>query len=91
MWADPGLAVERTALAWQRTGLTHMATGALLLRLLPATPLRPALATAMILIGAVASIGGRRLQAGEPHRRWLRLFAAATTAMALATAAASFS
>ena len=88
--ADTGFAAERTSLAWQRTGLTQMATGALMLRLLPSTPLRPALATVMVVVGVVVSVGGRRLHAGEPHRRWLALVAAATSACALAAAVLSF-
>lgn len=93
MWAepDPGRAAERTALAWQRTGLTQMATGAALLRLLPATPARPVLAGLMVVVGAIASVGGRRLHPDEPHRRWLALLGVATTACAVAAAALSFS
>lgn len=82
---DRGFAIERTALAWQRTGLSHVATGALCLRLLPSSPARPVLAAAMVVAGAVLSIGGRRLHPGEPHRRWI---AAVSTATGIAAAAA---
>ena len=84
---DLGLAEERTQLAWQRTGLSHMALGAASMRLLPTSPLRPALAIAMIVVGAAASVGARRMHRHEPHRRWVA-FIAAATALAAASAAA---
>lgn len=87
---DLGLADERTQLAWQRTGLSHMALGAVSMRLLPTTPLRPALAVAMILVGAAASIGARRMHLHEPHRRGVAFLAAATALSAVAAAVLSF-
>ena len=87
---DSGLADERTQLAWQRTGLSHMALGALCMRLLPTTPLRPVLAAAMIAVGAVISVGARRMDPSEPHRRWIAVVAAATTVAAVSAAALSF-
>lgn len=83
--SDGGLALERTDLAWQRTGLSHAGAGVALLRLLPTSPVRPLLAIAMIGVGAVTSIGTRRLDPGRPHRGWLRFLATATT---VATASA---
>jgi uncharacterized membrane protein YidH (DUF202 family) len=87
---DTGLADERTQLAWQRTGLSHVALGALSLRLLPTTPLRPAFALSMILVGAITSVGARRMHAHEPHRRWIAFLGIATPAAALAAVALSF-
>ena len=86
---DLGLAEERTQLAWQRTGLSHMALGALSMRLLPTSPLRPVLAVAMIVVGAVASVGARRMHRHEPPRRWVAFIAAATALAAAAAAALS--
>ena len=88
---DLGLAEERTQLAWQRTGLSHMALGALLMRLLPTSPLRPALAVAMILVGGAVSVGARRMQRHEPHRGWIGFVAGATALAAAAAATLSFS
>ena len=87
---DTGRAVERTQLAWQRTGLSHMGVGALMMRLLPTSPLRPALALTMIVTGAAVSVGARRMEPSEPHRRWVASLGLATAAIALAAAALSF-
>lgn len=87
---DLGLAEERTQLAWQRTGLAHMALGALSMRLLPTTPLRPAFAITMLVVGGVASVGARRMHRHEPHRRWVAFLAAATVLAAVAAATLSF-
>lgn len=84
---DDGLATQRTALAWQRTGLTHMATGAACLRLLPSSPLRPVLAVLMMTVGAAISAGSRRMHPGRPHRRSI-LFVCAATATAACSAGA---
>lgn len=84
---DAGLAFERTNLAWQRTGLSHAATGVALFRLLPNTPARPVLALAVVAVGAATSVGTRRLDPGRPHRGWLRFLAIATALAALATCA----
>lgn len=82
--SDPGLAFERTNLAWQRTGLSQAATGVAMFRLLPNTPARPALALAVVAVGAATSLGTRRLDPAHPHRGWLRFLALATVAAALA-------
>jgi len=87
---DDGLATPRTALAWQRTGLTHMATGAACLRLLPGSPFRPVLAMAMIAVGAAISVGSRRLHPDRPHRRSIILVCGATAASALAATGLMF-
>lgn len=87
---DEGLAAQRTALAWQRTGLSHMAVGAALLRLLPASPFRPVLGVALVIVGAAISIGGRRLHADRPHRRSVAAVAVATAATAGAAIVLSF-
>ena len=87
---DDGLAVQRTALAWQRTGLTHMAVGASCLRLLPTSPARPVLAAALIVVGAVISLGSRRLHPNRPHRRSVLGVCAATAIAALAAVALSY-
>lgn len=65
----PGLAVERTVLAWQRTWLTVGACGLLLLRLGSGSPVRVA---AILGLGAVVVLAGtyaarrraQRLRAG---------------------------
>jgi hypothetical protein len=80
---DDGLAVQRTALAWQRTGLTHMATGTICLRLLPSSPYRLVLCVAMIVFGAVVSLGSRRLHPGVPHRRSIAAVCGVTTMIAV--------
>ena len=87
---DRGLAIERTVLAWQRTGLGHMAMGALCLRLLPESPGRPVLACAMIAVGIAVSVGGRRLDPAQPHRRSLAALGIATTGAFLAAIVLSF-
>ena len=87
---DEGLAEERTQLAWQRTGLSHMALGAISMRLLPTTPLRPVLAVSLIIVGAVVSIGARRMHPHEPHRRWNALVAGTTAVSAAVAAALSY-
>ena len=86
---DDGLATQRTALAWQRTGLTHMATGTVCLRLLPSTPYRLVLCLTMIAIGVVISVGSRRMHPGVPHRRSFAAVCAATATVAVTAAALS--
>ena len=84
---DDGLATQRTALAWQRTGLTHIATGTICLRLLPSTPYRLVLCVTMIAVGAVISVGSRRMHPGHPHRRSIAAVCAATATTAVIAAA----
>ncbi len=56
LW-DPGAQAERTALAWQRTGLTAAVVGALLVHLSPAGhPLPPWPGLLVMAFGAVAAV-----------------------------------
>lgn len=89
--ADPGRAEERTQLAWQRTGLSYMALGAISLRLLPSTPARPVLAVLTIITGALVSAGSRRMHPTQPHRLSIAFVAATTAAIGLVSAALSLS
>ncbi len=71
-WYDPGLARERTALAWNRTGLSFVVVGAVALRYLPVTvhlvP-RFALGAALVALGAVAwAYGLVRARSGSAPR-----------------------
>ena len=88
---DPGLAAERTALAWQRTGMTTIGTGMAMLRLLPSSPWRPALAVALVVAGAVTTVGSRRMHPSVPHRRSAAALAAVVATAAVAGAVLSFS
>jgi uncharacterized membrane protein YidH (DUF202 family) len=87
---DDGLALQRTALAWQRTGLTHIATGTVCLRLLPSTPYRLVLCVAMIGVGAAISVGSRRMHPGVPHRRSIAAVSTSTAVAAVAALVLSF-
>ena len=73
MSGPPGLAVERTVLAWTRTWLTVGAVALLLVRLGHSTGARaaPALAvggTALLVLTATGRRRGRRLRALDPAR-----------------------
>jgi uncharacterized membrane protein YidH (DUF202 family) len=83
---DPSLAAERTSLAWQRTGMTTIATGMAMLRLLPPSTGRPVLAVAMVLAGALVTVGARRMHPSVPHRRSAAALAATVAAFAVAGA-----
>jgi uncharacterized membrane protein YidH (DUF202 family) len=87
---DDGLAVQRTALAWQRTGLSHVAAGTICLRLLPSSPYRLVLCVAMIGVGAAISVGSRRMHPGQPHRRSIAAVSTSTAVAALAALVLSF-
>ncbi|MCC7077039.1 MAG: DUF202 domain-containing protein [Acidimicrobiia bacterium] len=69
----PTLWVERTQLAWTRTGLAFILTGTALFRLLPPHSsflLRVLLSASMVAVGAVAWIvGGSRRWDERHHRR----------------------
>lgn len=55
----PGLAEERTALAWTRTGLSFMVAGVVLLRLLRGSGrLDAGLAAGLVVLGALAWLWG---------------------------------
>jgi len=92
----PGLAAERTALAWQRTALALVANGVLLLVREPLGGLLGVVVAvaAFALAGSVASVGRRRarqlqdrrppaLRSGEPVR-----LGVAVTVLVLCTAVA---
>ena len=62
-----GLAEERTALAWTRTGLSFTVAGVVLLRLLRGGgPLEVGLAGALVVLGAVAWLWGRYAPEARP-------------------------
>ena len=84
---DRSLAAERTALAWQRTGLTQMGFGMAVLRLLPSSPGRLVLALAMVTCGAAVTVGSRRMHPSVPHRRSAAALAASVALAAAAGAA----
>ncbi len=78
--ADPGLAAERTELAWTRTAISFAAVGAALLKNHPAAGI-PVLALGLLIweIGRLS----RRPATGRTRTRRLQLTAAAVTAIAL--------
>jgi len=84
---DPGLARERTVLAWSRTGLSFLALGGILVRVDPLAGL-----TVLALGGVVWLLGylhHRSMWAAAEPARWLtrlkalRLIAAGTALVAL--------
>jgi uncharacterized membrane protein YidH (DUF202 family) len=90
---DPGLAHERTALAWQRMALGFMSLGALILGLAARDQATWMLVPSGVLFVAAAVIwayGRVRAASGDPadrHGRALAGLAAATAALALIAAA----
>lgn len=90
---DPGVAHERTALAWQRMALGFMSVGALTIGLAARhhTVWMLAPAAVAFVLGAVTWLYGRvRAASDEPadrHARALARLAAATVGLALLAAA----
>jgi hypothetical protein len=84
-------AAERTALAWNRTGLSFIVAGAVVLRMLPPSdePFGSAVGAAMVLTGSVAAAFAWRQRDRPASERAVRRLAWATVALALATAAAA--
>ncbi len=78
--ADPGLAAERTELAWTRTAISFAAVGAALLRNHPVVGI-PVLALSL-LIWELGRLPGKPGTA-HIHTRRLQLIAVAVTAIAL--------
>lgn len=87
MSTDRSLAAARTSLAWQRTGLTQMVAGMAMLRLLPSSPWRLVLALAVAVVGAVVTVGSRRMHPSIPHRRSAAGLATSVAMTAIASAA----
>lgn len=93
---DPGLAAERTALAWNRTALAVAAVAALLLRIAERHPSPMAgLATAIIALLVALAMGaygrrgyrpgaGARLAAREPTALWAAAVAVGSIGLAAA-------
>jgi uncharacterized membrane protein YidH (DUF202 family) len=81
-----GLAEERTALAWTRTGLSFMVAGVVLLRLLLGSgPVDAGLAAGLVLLGALAWLWGWHASEDRPAVD-SALGRAAVRALALGTA-----
>ena len=80
---DPGLAFERTTLAWHRTGLASAAVGAIALRFHGDDgPLGIALSGLLATIGGLAYAAGRTTPVGA--RRLLAMSVGLTAAAVLA-------
>lgn len=80
---DRSRAMERTALAWNRTGLAFVAIGAAVLRTLAPTG-RGAVGIAMVVVGGAAAMHAWRPRAGPDRVRAVRLLALATTLLSVA-------
>ena len=84
--SDRSRAAERTALAWNRTGLSFVAVGAAVLRLLTPTG-RGAVGAGMVVVGAAASVYAWRPRGDA--KRAIPLLAWATTLLAVAVLVAA--
>ena len=93
MTDDPpeGLAAERTALAWNRTGMAFIVLGAVVMRLLPPTaePFAGGVGAVMALTGVVTAAFAWRPRARPAAERAVRWLALATTLLAAAAAGAA--
>jgi uncharacterized membrane protein YidH (DUF202 family) len=88
---DESLAAERTALAWNRTGLAFVVAGAVTLRVFPPTDylLGAAVGAAMVITGTVTAAFAWRQRDRPAAGRAVRRLAWATVVLAFATAAAA--
>ena len=79
---DPGLALERTTLAWHRTGLASVAVGAISLRFFWRTgPAGIALAALFVAIGGLAYAAGSSTPVGPGRLRAMSLGLTAAAAL----------
>jgi uncharacterized membrane protein YidH (DUF202 family) len=84
--SDPSRAAERTALAWNRTGMSFVVVGAGVLKTLPVDG-RGAVGIAMIVIGAITAAYGWRISQRHSPAWALRGLSVASTGLALAALA----
>ena len=85
---DPSRAAERTALAWNRTGLSFVAVGAAVLKTLPADG-RGAVGIAMVVVGTITAAYGWRIRLYHSPALALRALALASTGLAVAVLVAA--
>jgi uncharacterized membrane protein YidH (DUF202 family) len=86
-YADPGLARERTELAWTRTAIAFAALGAALLKYRPVAGLLVLVLSAVVWrLGRLPGPAG----AGDVHDRRLLLITVATVGISLVALALSF-
>jgi uncharacterized membrane protein YidH (DUF202 family) len=82
---DPGLAYERTTLAWQRTGLSSAAVGAICVKVFWGGPtLGLAAAGLLVAVGALTYAAGRHTPVDPPRLRALSLGTTLAAALCLA-------
>ena len=83
---DPGMAEERTALAWNRTGLSCFAAAAIALEVFwDRSGPGMALAAVLVVMGVIAYGAGRRRDERSTPQR-LRVLSLATSAVAVLAA-----
>jgi uncharacterized membrane protein YidH (DUF202 family) len=88
---DPSQAAERTALAWNRTGLSFVVAGAVVLRVLASRDeiVGILVGTAMLVTGTLAAAYAWRPRDRGAAERAVRRLALATVGLAAATAASA--